>query len=83
MTARRARRIVLTEFGPPGPDDAARVLDQTGTVLATVAEPARPPGSDLLRDAVIAAALGADLGDVILAGVAFAPRWGGDAVGFT
>jgi len=83
VTPRRPRRIVLSELGVPGSKDAARVLGQAGDVLALVAEPDPPPDAETLRDAAIRAVLEADLGDVILAGVAFAPRWGGDAVGFT
>ena len=83
MTAYGARRLVLRDWGPPSADDAARVLDQVGTVVATVAEPAAAAAAEALRDAVVTAVLDEDFGDVVLAGVAFAPRWGGDAVGFT
>ena len=78
-----ARRLVLPNWGPPSDHDAARVLDQAGSVVATVAEPAAPAGAEEFRDAVVTAVLDEDFGDVVLAGVAFAPRWGGDAVGFT
>ena len=81
--ARVPRRIVLPEFGAEADRDAARVLGQNGDVVAVIAEPALPPEAETLRDAVIRAALEEDLGDVVLAGVAFAPEWGGDAVGFT
>lgn len=77
------RRIELTAFGPSGDHDAATVLDAIGTVVATVAEPIVSPETDLLRDAVVAAALDEDFGETILAGVVFAPQWGGDAIGFT
>ncbi len=77
------RRLVLTGIGSPGQDDAAHILDASGVVIATIAEPDPPPASATLRDAALGAALGADFGEVVLAGVVFAPRWGGDAVGFT
>jgi hypothetical protein len=77
------RRLVLVDSGPPSDRDAARVLDRVGGVVATVAEPTAPGDVGGLRDAVIAAVLDEDFGDVVLAGVAFAPRWGGDAVAFT
>ncbi len=77
------RRIELSGFGAAGDRDAARVLDQSGDVLAMVAEPVLTPDMEMLRDAIIRAALEEDFGDVVLAGVAFAPEWGGDAVGFT
>lgn len=83
MTARGTHRLVLPELGPPGDDIAARVFDQAGTVVAVVAEPAAPADAEALRDAIIAHVLDEDFGDTVLAGVAFAPRWGGDAVGFT
>lgn len=77
------RRIALAEFGPASDSDAARVLDPAGTVVAVVAEPVASPDADALRDAAIAGVLAADFGDTVLAGVAFAPRWGGDTIGFT
>lgn len=77
------RRIVVPSFGPAGQEDAARVLDQNGDVRALIAEPVNHPDAIVFRDAVVDAVLDADFGDVILAGVAFAPRWGGDAIGFT
>ena len=83
MTARGPRRLVLPRWGPPGDGDAARVLDRAGTVVAVVAEPAAPADTAALRGAVVDAVLGEDFGDAVLAGVAFGPRWGGGAVGFT
>ena len=77
------RRIVLPAFGAFGDRDAATVLDSQGAIVATIAEPITLPDAELLRDAVIDAAWAEDFGDVVLAGVAFAPHWGGDAVGFT
>jgi hypothetical protein len=83
VTAGGVRWIVLPERGPASPLAAATVLDRAGNVLAVVAEPAQPPEVAALRDEVIARVLDEDFGETILAGVAFAPRWGGDAVGFT
>ena len=83
VMAETPRRIELPEFGAAGDRDAASVLGQSGEVLAVIAEPESPPDADTLRDAVIRAALDEDFGDVVLAGVAFSPRWGEDAVGFT
>jgi hypothetical protein len=77
------RRIVLPDFGPAGDQDAARVLGSAGDVLAVVAQPVEPSDSGALRDAIIALVLDEDFGDIVLAGVAFAPHLGGDAVGFT
>jgi len=77
------RRIVLSALGPASDIDAARVLDQIGTVVAVVAGPVEVPDFDTFRDAVVAGVLEADFGETVLAGVAFAPQWGGDAVGFT
>ena len=80
---RSPRRIVLPGLGAASDRDAARVLSQSGDVIAVLAEPASPPDAGTLRDAAIRVALEEDFGDVVLAGVAFAPAWGGDAVGFT
>lgn len=77
------RRIVLAGFGAASDRDAARVLSQNGDVVAVLAEPASPADAEALRDAAIRAALEEDFGEIVLAGVAFAPAWGGDAVGFT
>jgi hypothetical protein len=77
------RRIVLSGLGAASDRDAARILSQSGEVIAVLAEPASPPDVVTLRDAAIRAALDEDFGDVVLAGVAFAPAWGGDAIGFT
>ena len=81
--AETPRRIELPEFGVAGDRVAASVLGQSHDVLAVIAEPESPPDAETLRDAVIRAALDEDLGDVVLAGVAFSSNWGGDAVGFT
>jgi len=59
------------------------VLDRTGTVVGVVPEPAGASDVQKLRDAIVDAVFDTDFGDAILAGVAFAPRLGGDAVGFT
>lgn len=83
MIARQPRRIVLPEFGAASMGAAASVLDSSGRVVASVAEPAKPPDVETLRNAVIVNVLDKDFGAVVLAGVAFASRWGGDAVGFT
>ena len=83
MTAQAPRRIALPELGAAGDRDAACVLGQSGELLAAIAEPKSPPDAETLRDAVIRAVLDEDFGDVVLAGVAFSARWGGDAVGFT
>lgn len=77
------RRITLAEFGEDTEREAARVLDQSGATLATIAEPASPPDTETLRDAIIAKVFDEDFGDTVLAGVAFAAHLGGDAVGFT
>ena len=77
------RRIELPELGISGDRDAARVLAQNGDVVAVVVEPASRTDRETLREAAIRAALEEDLGKVVLAGIAFAPLWGGDAVGFT
>ena len=77
------RRITLPTLGPSGGQDAATVLDSRGGIVATIAEPITSPDMESLRDAVIEAVWAEDFGDVILSGVAFAPAWGGDAVGFT
>ena len=77
------RRIELSGFGIVGDRDAASVLGQRGDVLAVVAEPVLTPDVETFRDAIIRAALEEDFGEVVLAGVAFAPEWGGDAVRFT
>ena len=81
--ARGPRRIVLPELGAASDRNAADVLGTHGDIVAVIAEPAAPPAAEVLRDAVIRAALDELFGDVVLAGVAFAPAWGGDAVGFT
>ena len=83
MTASGPPRLVLPAFGLPGTNDAARVLDHAGAVVAVVAEPAAPADTEALREAIIRGVLDEDFGDTVLAGVAFAARWGGDAVGFT
>jgi len=77
------RRLVLDEWAGPGNAIAARVLDRTGTVVGVVPEPADATDIRKLRDAIVDMVFDTDFGDVILAGVAFAPRLGGDAVGFT
>lgn len=77
------RRVVLECLGEPGDRDAARVITSDGNTLAVIAEPAASPARDALRDEAIRAALEEDFGEVILAGVAFAREWGGDAVAFT
>ena len=76
-------RIELPAFGATSDRDAARVLDQRGDAVAVVAEPATPPDRETLRDAAVLAVLEHDFGDLVLAGMAFTPAWGGDAVGFT
>ena len=81
--ASTARRLVLDGWGDSGDADAARVLDAAGAVVATGAEPAGWTDRDALREAIVSTVLDADFGDAVLAGVAFAPRLGGDAVGFT
>ena len=53
------RRIVLLDLGPVGDQDAARVLDMAGVVLAVVAEPALLPDTDVFRDAVVVGVLAA------------------------
>jgi len=77
------RRLSLSEFGPSGDLTAATVLDSTGSIVATIAQPIALPHLAVLRDAVVDAVFGEDFGETILAGVAFAPLWGGDAIGFT
>ena len=52
-------------------------------MVGVVPEPAGASDVQKLRDAIVDAVFDTDFGDVILAGVAFAPRLGGDAVGFT
>ena len=52
-------------------------------MVGVVPEPAGASDVQKLRDASVDAVFDTDFGDAILAGVAFAPRSGGDAVGFT
>lgn len=77
------RHLTLRAFGPSGKIIAATVLDTTGSIVATIAQPIALPSLEALRDAVVDTALSEDFGETILAGVAFAPLWGGDAIGFT
>jgi hypothetical protein len=81
--ARAPRWVVLAEFGIASDRIAADLLGQHGEVAAVIAEPVSLPEAEALRDAVLRAALEEDFGDLVLAGVAFAPAWGGDAIGFT
>ena len=76
------RRIIVAGLGGSTPREAARVLDATGSIVAVIPEPVDSPPVAAFRDAVVVAVAGAGLGDAI-AGVAFAPRWGGGAVGLT
>jgi hypothetical protein len=77
------QRILLPRFGPAGELNAAEVLDVSGAVVATVAEPLQPPEQELLRDEVVLRVLDEEFGGRALAGVVFAAQWGGDAIGFT
>ena len=77
------RSIIIPLLGPKDDQIAARVLDQNGAVVAVIAEPIDPPDIEPFRDAVVDVVFAEDFGDIILAGVSFADRWGGDAVGFT
>lgn len=79
------RRIILSEpdFGPSGDQEAAEVLGQSGEVLAVFAQPARTIDVATLREAIVSSTFDQDFGDAVIAGVAFAPNLGGDAVAFT
>jgi hypothetical protein len=77
------RRLTLPQFGTAGDNTVAQVLDHIGEVIADVVEPVELLDSETLRDAVISRVLDIDFGEIVIAGIAFAPKWGGDAVGFT
>ncbi len=64
-----------------GPSEAARLTDVDANPLASILEPAATVAPDVFRDAVVSAALAYDGGGV--AGVLFAPRWGGGGVMLT
>jgi hypothetical protein len=77
------RRIEVSGLGPASDQDAAYVLDHAGNVIAVVAAPVDDADCQTLQDAVVVQVLVEDFGEVILAGVAFASTWGGNAIGFT
>lgn len=83
MTTNEPRRILVSGWPAPSDAVAARVLDQAGAVVGIVPEPMGAAAVETLRDAIVDAVLDTDFGDSILAGVAFAPHLGGDAIGFT
>jgi hypothetical protein len=79
----RPRRIVVPDLGRSSERDAAHVLDQTGVVVAVVAAPVDSYDRHTLQHAIVARVLAEEWGETILAGVAFGPKWGGNAIGFT
>jgi len=81
--AEQLRRLAIPGWEDTSRGGVARVLDHAGGVVAVVSGPARIASVEALRDDVLTAVLGADFGDVVLAGVAFEADLGGDAVGFT
>lgn len=82
MTSHHPRRLSIAGNSKLGAV-AARVLDRSGAVVGIVIAPAETMDVAELREAIITRVLDEDFGDIVLAGVVFAPDLGGDAVGFT